>query len=105
MIDVATLRAMAAAGASVDVILAAVEAAQKIEGERLAGKRDKDAARQRRHRMARACHVESQPVTRTECDTPPVYTTPPLAQKPKKVSVYVQIPERPLDEAFSFAFS
>lgn len=58
---------MAKAGASVDVILAAVEAELVAEGERVQARRAKDAERQRRWRARDS--VESQPVTRSHCDT------------------------------------
>jgi len=66
MIDIKTLRAMAAAGATVDVILAAVEAELVAEGERVQARRAKDAERQRRHRHADS--TESRPVTRSHSD-------------------------------------
>jgi hypothetical protein len=68
MIDIATLRAMAAAGASVDVILAAVEAELVAEGERVQARRAKDAERQRRKRGRHADSTESHPVTRSHAD-------------------------------------
>jgi hypothetical protein len=52
MIDTAILKAMAAAGASVDVIIAAVEAAQVSEEQKLTERRAKDAERQRRRRAS-----------------------------------------------------
>lgn len=62
MIDITILRAMAAAGATVDMILAAVEAAQKTEAEKIAARRAKDAERQRLSRGVTRTHAESQPV-------------------------------------------
>ncbi len=50
MIDISVLRAMAAAGASVEVILAALEAALEIEAEKTAERLAKDAARSARYR-------------------------------------------------------
>lgn len=73
MIDITTLRAMAKAGASVDVILAAIEAELVAEGARVQARRAKDAERQRRSRHADSktvtpCHAESHPVTRSHSD-------------------------------------
>lgn len=71
MIDVAILRAMASAGATVEMILVAVEAAQAVEVKRLAEKRAKDAARKRTSRMSRGqtrTDAESAGVTVTTCD-------------------------------------
>jgi hypothetical protein len=51
MIDVAVLRAMHAAGAPIEAIFAAIEAAQKVAEERIAARRGKDADRQRRRRV------------------------------------------------------
>jgi len=65
MIDITTLRAMAAAGASVDVILAAVEAELVAEGERVQARRAKDAERQRQWRSG---HPSSQSVTVSHSD-------------------------------------
>ncbi len=50
MIDIATLRAMAAAGASVEVILAAVEAEIRAEGARVQASKELNAARQQKWR-------------------------------------------------------
>lgn len=55
---------MVAAGAPVEAILAAVEADQKAEGERVQARREKDAARKRRQR-----HADAPSVTRTPRDT------------------------------------
>ena len=73
MINITTLRAMAAAGASVEVILAAVEAELMAEGVRVQARRAKDAERQRRRRHVDSdnvapCHTESRGVTRTPRD-------------------------------------
>ena len=73
MINISTLRAMAAAGASVDVILAAVEAELVAEGERVQARRVIDADRQRRKRHADGDgitprHAESRNVTRSHAD-------------------------------------
>ena len=65
MIDIKTLRAMAEAGCSVQVILAAVEAELRAEGERVQARRDRDAVRQREWR---ASHSKSHPVTVTNSD-------------------------------------
>ena len=98
MIDVAILRAMAASGATVDVVIAAVEAAQARQHEKLVMRRSQDAKRQKRHRIRNA---ESRGVTRTDRDTPspmvspntPSLTLPPSYSKPKKVSrMAVEIP-------------
>lgn len=70
MIDVAVLKAMAAAGATVEVVIAAVEAAQLEEQARVEAKRAKDAARQRLSRGHRvtSCDIDGQSVTSR--DTP-----------------------------------
>ncbi len=52
MINISILRAMVAAGAPVEAILAAVEADQLAEGERVQARRAKDAERKRRQRHA-----------------------------------------------------
>jgi hypothetical protein len=62
LIDISILRAMVAAGAPVEAILAAVEADQKAEGERVQARREKDAERQR-------CYRLSHPVTRSHSDS------------------------------------
>lgn len=64
---------MAAAGATVDVILAAVEAELLAEGERVQARRVIDAERQRRKRHAEkddvtSSHAESRYVTRSHAD-------------------------------------
>lgn len=72
MINISTLRAMATAGASVEVILAAVEAEIIAEGARVQARKDRDAERQRRHRDAKAVtpsQVVSHGVTRRHSDT------------------------------------
>lgn len=66
MIDISILRAMVAAGAPVEAILAAVEADQLAEGERVQARRAKDAERQRRKRHADT--AESRTVTRSHSD-------------------------------------
>lgn len=58
MIDIAILRAMAAAGAPVDAILAAIEADQMAERARVQARRTADAERQRRNRVTRS-HADS----------------------------------------------
>lgn len=60
MIDIAILRAMAAAGAPVEAILAAIEADQRAEIARVQARRLAGAERQRRHRHALS---HGQPVT------------------------------------------
>jgi hypothetical protein len=52
MIDPSVLRALAAAGATTDMLIAAVEAAHASEQEKIATKRAKDAERQRKHRAS-----------------------------------------------------
>lgn len=61
------LEAMKDAGASVDVILAAVRADQALADKVAEERRAKDRERQRRHRMSR----DVTDVTRDKCDTPP----------------------------------
>lgn len=69
MIDIAILRAMAAAGATVDMILAAIEAAQAKETVRAADRRAKEAERQKRYRLSRV-------LTRTNAESPVVTGCP-----------------------------
>jgi hypothetical protein len=67
MIDISILRAMVAAGAPVEAVLAAVEADQLAEGVRVQARRLKDRDRQRLHRHADI--AESHTVTRSHSDT------------------------------------
>lgn len=71
-IPAAVLDAMVAAGASADVISAAVKADQATTDAKLAQARERAAARQRakreRERIERERHAQSQDVTRTERD-------------------------------------
>ena len=62
----AIVRALVQAGASPEMILAAVEAAEGSQSDALAKRRQSDADRQRRHRA----NVMSRDVTVTERDTP-----------------------------------
>ena len=79
-IDPSILRAMQAAGATTDIIIAAVEADAAIDAQRLAEKRAKDAERQRKHR---ARNAPSRDVTVTNGDErdPPndIYSNPPVS--------------------------
>ena len=59
MIDASVLRALAAAGASAEMIVAAVEAAQSAEAEKVAARRAKDAERKRKSRMSQDVRVTS----------------------------------------------
>lgn len=68
MIDIAILRAMVAAGAPVEAILAAVEADQAAERVRVQARRDADAERQRRRRVT-PCHADTAGQTVTPRDT------------------------------------
>ena len=54
MIPISVLRAMVAAGATVDTILAAIEADQLAEGSRVQARRARGAERQRRYRVTRS---------------------------------------------------
>lgn len=78
-IDGAILRAMQAAGASVDIIIAAVEADAALANERTEMRRAKDAERQRRHRASRN-------VTVTECDSTDSVTDPALSRPPNEIN-------------------
>lgn len=62
MIDISILRAMSESGASQETILAAIEADQKLELEKLAAKREKNRIRVRnqRSRARSAAHTEAQ---------------------------------------------
>ena len=75
MIDASVLRALAAAGATTEMLIAAVEAAQIIEQEKLTEKRAKDAERQRKHRASlQSVTVTPRDIERhgvTECDDVP----------------------------------
>lgn len=75
------LDAMKDAGASIDVILAAIRADQALADKVAEERRAKDTERQRRHRLSRAVT----PVTRDKCDTPPnedILTPPRISPKP-----------------------
>lgn len=65
----AIVRALVTAGASPEMILAAVEAAEGVQCEALARRRASDAERQRRKRER---HVTSRDVTVTDRDPPPI---------------------------------
>ncbi len=86
MIDIAVLRAMAAAGATVDMILAAIEAAQTTQSKKLTERRAKDAERQRRKRSSvHDGHAESRGSSNDVRD-PPLHILPPQENsEPKKV--------------------
>jgi hypothetical protein len=82
MLDISVLRAMAAAGATVEMILAAVEASQLAEQAKVDERRAAAAARKRKSRSTPShdvtqCHTTSRDVTVTECDTPPPLDGPP----------------------------
>lgn len=62
-IDPSILRAMQAAGASIDVIIAAVEADAALDASRMDDRRAKDAERQRRHRASRDVTVTERDIT------------------------------------------
>lgn len=72
MIDPTVLRAMQAAGASIDVIIAAVEADVAIEKERIAEKRQKDAERQQKSRINRKLSRNVTVTPRDTCDSAPL---------------------------------
>lgn len=77
MIQPEVLDALLKAGATAEMIVAAVKADQAIEEQRLTEKRAKDADRQRRHRASRD-------VTVTECDSTDIGSplSPPLKNPP-----------------------
>lgn len=77
MIDASILRAMQSAGASTDVIIAAVEADAALGQVRIDTKRANDAERQRRHRASRD-------VTVTEGDNADSVTSAPFPAPPMK---------------------
>jgi hypothetical protein len=91
LIDIAVLRAMAAAGATVEMILAAVEAAQKTHEDALAKRRASDVARQQKRR-GKSCdaapsHVTSRdPLTSSDdvCDSRDPETPSPPSPPLKK---------------------
>lgn len=73
----AIVRALVAAGATPEMILAAVEAAEAQQVDEIARRRASDADRQRRHRERMSgsvtlCHVTERDVTVTERDAPPL---------------------------------
>lgn len=82
-IDATILRAMQDAGASIDVIIAAIEADAAIDELKLAEKRAKDAERQRQHRANKS--ATSQDVTVTERDNADVTESCPLSLPPKEL--------------------
>lgn len=84
MIDIAVLEAMAAAGANVEMILAAVRAAQEKHLKKLTDRRAKDAERKRRSRAVRNGHAESRGPSDVVCD-PPQHIPPQEKKEPKKV--------------------
>jgi hypothetical protein len=78
MIDVTVLEAMAAEGATVAMVIAAVKAAQAIEQQKIDVRRAKDAERKRRergrHAESRGQPVKSRGVTRSHADSlPPLF--------------------------------
>lgn len=81
-INVATLEALAATGATADMIIAVVKSELATDQATIDERRKNDAVRQRRKR---AGHAMSRDVTRTPCDpsssssspTPPITTPPP----------------------------
>lgn len=77
----AVLDALLAAGATAEMIVAAVKADLAGQEERIANKRAKDAERQRKSRSNRAGHDVSRNVTVTECD---VTETDPLSLPPNE---------------------
>jgi len=93
MIDIAVLRAMATAGATIEAILAAVEAEQKRDLEELATRKEKNRIRvkNQRSRARTVGHVQAPPPP-PDGPLPPnpspplIPPAPSLAQKPKKVS-------------------
>lgn len=64
----AIVRALVAAGATPEMILAAVEAAESQADDALTRRRKADAERQQRRRASKACHVTSRDVTVTPRD-------------------------------------
>lgn len=81
MLDPSILRAMQAAGASIDVIIAAVEADAALDHAKADDKRSKDAERQRQHRARNAV---SRDVTVTGCDIADSVTSDPLSLPPNE---------------------
>lgn len=81
MIDIAILRAMAANGAPVEAILAAIEADQRAEIERVQARRLADAERQRRRR-----HADTAGQTVTPRDTADTSTALSSSLSPSKTS-------------------
>jgi hypothetical protein len=90
------LEAMKDAGASIDVILAAIRADQALADKAAEERRAKDRERQRRHRLSRPVTV----TTRDACDTPPkdniqtppVFPTKPNGLEPPKAKPHIKIP-------------
>ena len=73
-ICIATLEAMAAAGATVDVVIAAVKAQVSAESTRIEERRRKDAERQKKSRASRRIHVT--PRDTADADQPAASSTP-----------------------------
>jgi hypothetical protein len=81
MIDITVLRAMAAAGASLDVILTVIEADQKVHTDALTKRRISDANRQRKVRWNNVTSRESRDsLTALTAETVP----PPISEERKK---------------------
>jgi len=92
MIDPRILRAMEAAGATPDLIIAAIEADHAIEEEARAEKRAKAAARKRK---SRAGHAASHDVTQIERDTAGQTVTNADAPTPSPLSPSPSFPPHP----------
>lgn len=91
------LEAMKDAGASIDVILAAIRADQALADKAAEERRAKDRERQRRHRLSRDVTV----TTGDRCDTPPKENiqTPPVSptkpsglEPPKSKTAAIKVP-------------
>jgi hypothetical protein len=91
------LEAMKDAGASIDVILAAIRADQALADKAAEERRAKDRERQRRHRLSRPVTV----TPRDGCDappkenihTPPVSPTKPNGLEPPKAKIKIPLPQ------------
>lgn len=85
MLAVEILDAMKAAGASAEVLLAAIRAAQEIEDKKTAERRARDTERKRKSRASQNVTVTSrdgrgQPVTPCDISDPPCSNTPPVKE-------------------------
>lgn len=97
VIDIGVLRKLAAAGATVEMILSAIETDQSAEQAKLYERRVKDAERQRRKR-ANNGHAESHGVTRSHADVPLPPIKPPTPQTSESKKIPRSTPGKPMPD-------